>query len=206
MPEKLYVKIYKTTNNNYRAEVALTSGWSQVVGAPVRVHPLLAGCETVETLFERISIIYPDIDLPNGAVFQTIKDKVYNEGGVLVACQEVKGRRPVTLLDVRSAKLLSGLMRYIDAYAADYAAEGKLAPSRQDVEKLLGENLSLINNAITSNFGRQAGSSGSDVSNLRRSHFIALREVLAYAKETGVDWLCLVDAQRSLDADIIGED
>lgn len=205
MTKKLYVQIYKTTNNNYRAETALASGWDQVVGAPVKLHPLLAGSETVETLFERISNIYPGIELPDAVAFKAMKDIIQKDGAVLVVCQEIMKRTPVTMLDVQSANLLSGLMRYIDAYAADYAAEGKLAKSRQDVEKQLGENLSLISSAITSNFGRCTGNTGSEAANLRRSHFIALREVLAYAKETGTDWMCLVDAQRSVDADTFGE-
>lgn len=200
MSEKLYVKIYKTTNNNYRAEVAMTSGWTQVVDTPVKMHPLLAGCETLEVLFTRISILYPSVDLPDEAALKPVKGIIHNEGEVLVVCQEAAAyQTPVTTLDVRAVKMLTALMCGIDAYAADYAAEGKLAASRQDVVNQLGQ-------CLTESPNSDDYQTCLSESLLRRQHFIALREVLTYAKETGTDWMCLVDAQRSVDADTFGED
>lgn len=200
MSEKLYVKIYKTTNNNYRAEVALTSGWTHVVDAPVKMHPLLAGCETLEVLFARISILYPSYDMPDNDALESVKGIIRNEGKVLAVCQEAAAyQTPVTTLDVRTIKVLTALMCSIDAYAADYAAEGKLASSRQAVVTQLGQCLTESPNSVDYQTYLSE-------SLLRRHHFIALREVLAYAKETGTDWMCLVDAQQSVDADTFGED
>lgn len=199
MPEKLYVHIYQTTNKNYRARVAAVSGWTDVVGAPVRLHPLLAGSETVELLFERIRNLYPGVETPEGTILDAVKDVIHKDGAVMLVCRKVVRKNPPMEVDVRSAKMLSDLMRSIDAYAADYAAEGKLATARQDVELQLAQCLTESPNSVDYQTYKAE-------SLLRRQHFIALREVLAYAKETGTDWMCLVDAQQSVDADTFGED
>lgn len=47
----------------------------------------------------------------------------------------------IRLRNIRTAETLASFMRIVDAYAYDYAAQGKLSPSRKDVENALTQLL-----------------------------------------------------------------